>query len=90
MRKIRQYLHRLAAEQPAVCPYSRLSLRIGGYTAYALLLLAGMIQLIEPYITDPVTAMAYQRAALDNVPAVLLCGVVTAAIGDWLSLRESQ
>lgn len=90
MRKWTEYIRRLIREQPAVGAYSRWALRVGGRTACSLLLLSGIIEWIYPYTGNYLTAMAYQRAALENVPAVLLAGVVAAAVGDLVSLYASK
>lgn len=87
MNKWIAYISRTARNRPDIHAFSRLALRISLQLAGCLWVLGLAINVILPYISDYFAAMAYQRAAFENAPAMLLAGVIVACAAD-LILRQ--
>lgn len=66
---------------------SRAALYISWQLAGCLGLFGLLVERLIPYIPDYFTAVAYQRAAFENAPAMLLAGVIAACIADTVPRR---
>ncbi len=90
MRQLYHKLHSLFNRQPDFCNYTLLALTITGSVAYGLLLVAGILEWIDIPASRYWVGIALQRGALEQIPAVMLAGLIPAAIGDWLVLHQDE
>lgn len=64
--------------------YVRFAARLCLQTVYCLFLLGCAIHLLEPYMADYMTACACEQAAFENIPGVLVSGMLAVAARGWI------
>ena len=88
MHKWTDYIRQTTKKRwPDIHAFSRLALRISIQLAGCTWALGIIISYILPYTTNYFAAMAYQRAAFENAPAILLAGVIVACGADIVLRR---
>ena len=83
----RLYFRRFKAAWSQLHVLARAALNISWQLAGCLALFGLLVERLMPYMPDYFTAVAYQRAAFENAPAMLLAGVIAACIADTMPRR---